>query len=459
MDMPSSLASPPTPAVQSAWRRAPLPPAPEPQLKIAVLAACPFPANHGTPGSIRELAEATAARGHQVHIVTYHFGDDRPLRGVRLHRIPDWTGETAITVGPTRYRPLYDMLLAWESIRVVRKYRLDLIHAHGYEAALAAGLCRLVTGRPVIYSAHNTMGDELASYDFFRFKWMARSLAWLLDRTVPRLGDRCIPHSPNLARFLVERGLQARCEEILPFGINLSDVPPDEGRVWRTYYQLGSDPIVLYAGVMDRFQRLDLLLHAMERVVRQIPRARLVFVVTVSSARQQEAIWQLARELGIERNILMTDPQDMDGALRHLWMADVAVVPRPKTPGFPIKLLNYMSTRRPCVIFASSANGVTHGKHVWQVEPDTPAALAKGILHLLANPAQQRELGRNAFDFVRRNHDRSLLAARVCTAYLRMLRGTRRWSEINGRRRVTVAAGNGHGSPTELFEDLKRVTP
>src|SRR5256885_10579132 len=66
---------------------------PEPKLKICVLAACPFPANHGTPGSIRELVEATAERGHDVHVVTYHIGEKLPLRGARLHRIPDWTGE------------------------------------------------------------------------------------------------------------------------------------------------------------------------------------------------------------------------------------------------------------------------------------------------------------------------------------------------------------------------------
>src|SRR5215831_1420107 len=38
----------------------------EVRLKICTLAACPFPANHGTPGSIREMAEAIADRGHEV---------------------------------------------------------------------------------------------------------------------------------------------------------------------------------------------------------------------------------------------------------------------------------------------------------------------------------------------------------------------------------------------------------
>ena len=62
-----------------------------------MLAACPFPANHGTPGSIRELAEATADRGHEVHVVTYHFGENLPQtheyqRQLRKHvddRYPD----------------------------------------------------------------------------------------------------------------------------------------------------------------------------------------------------------------------------------------------------------------------------------------------------------------------------------------------------------------------------------
>src|SRR5215204_5566891 len=54
---------------------------PQRKLKVCMLAACPFPANHGTPGSIREMAESITDLGHEVHIVTYHFGEDIPVRG------------------------------------------------------------------------------------------------------------------------------------------------------------------------------------------------------------------------------------------------------------------------------------------------------------------------------------------------------------------------------------------
>ena len=36
-----------------------------------MLVPCPFPANHGTPGAIRELCGALGERGHKVEIVTY----------------------------------------------------------------------------------------------------------------------------------------------------------------------------------------------------------------------------------------------------------------------------------------------------------------------------------------------------------------------------------------------------
>src|SRR5262245_27844956 len=91
---------------------------PEPQLRVCMLAACPFPANHGTPGSIREMAEAISDRGHEVHIVTYHFGEDIPLRGPVLHRITPLTRESAVVVGPTSRRPLYDLQMVFKTVQV-----------------------------------------------------------------------------------------------------------------------------------------------------------------------------------------------------------------------------------------------------------------------------------------------------------------------------------------------------
>ena len=101
------------------------------------------------------------------------------------------------------------------------------------------------------------------------------------------------------------------------------------------------------------------------------------------------------------------------------------------------KLMNYMATRRACVLFESSSCGGTHGKHVWEVAPDTAAALAGGIVHLLEDPLLRDELGEQAFGFVLRNHDRRQLAKNVCKAYQNVLKGTRRELKVMDRPPIT----------------------
>ncbi len=404
-------------------------------MRICLLVACPFPANHGTPGSIREMAEAISERGDEVHIVTYHMGEDIPIAGPRLHRIPRWTRESGVVVGPTRRRPLYDLLMVFKALQVIGRHRPHLLHAHGYEAALAAGICRLVTGVPVVYSGHNTMADELASFDFIRPKWAANALARFLDAIVPRIGDRCIPHSQALATFFHQRGLQARTEPVINFGINLERPPAAAPGDVRERYGL-KGPVVLYAGVMDKFQRLDLLLEAMVHVVQKFPEARLLMVVTIPSPRNEARVRDQARALGIAEQVVLTEPLALAGVRACLEACDVAVIPRPQAPGFPIKLLNYMLAVKPCVMFASSASGLVDRKHALLVGEDTGAALARGMMELLGSAPLRAELGRNAYEFLLEHHDRRRTAEQVCAAYRRTIEARR-----NGRKRPVPAVG------------------
>lgn len=407
-----------------------------PKLKVCVLAACPFPANHGTPGSIRELAEATAERGHEVHVVSYHMGDNLPLHGVHHHRIPDWTGERRVVVGPTRRRPLYDFQMIFTALKVIRKYKLDLMHAHGYEAALVGGCARPLARRPVLYSAHNCMSDELASYDFFHSRKLANGLAWMLDNTVPRIGNRCLPHSTNLQEFLLSKGLAGRAEPVLNFGIDVEKLPNVERSAFRKQIGLSNDPIILYSGVIDRFQRLDLLLKAMKRVLRQSPRAKLLIFSTIQHPKHEKSLLDEAARLGISDSVILRVPSDMEKGRKLISLCDVAVVPRPAAPGFPIKLLNYMAASRPCVMFASSASRVRHGEHVWLAANDTSESLGDSIVTLLKNRTLRNRVAEGGHRFVREHHDRRIVAGNLCEAYIRMLQGTRRWKQIAKREKA-----------------------
>ena len=406
-----------------------------------MLAACPFPANHGTPGSIREMAEAIAAEGHEVHVVAYHIGEPAPLRGPVLHRIPRWTRESDVVVGPTVRRPLYDFQMVFKTLAVIRRHRPDLIHAHNYEAGLVGWLCRLATGVPVLYSGHTTMGSELASYGVIRPQWAATALAKLLDAVLPRLMDRCLPHSTNLRHFFHRRGLRRQTEPIVNFGIDVDWVSRGDGRDLRRRHGLGVGPVVLYTGVLDRFQRMDLLLEAVGHLRRYEPEAKLLVVSTIPQAGHVAAVRRRAEEFGVAEAVVITDPQPLTSVRDYLQVGDVAVVPRPEAPGFPIKLLNYMAASRPCVLFASSASqGLRHRDNVYLAAPDTGEALGEALRDVLRDGELRRRLAQNGHRFVRDHHDRRAIARQVCASYFRTLREAGRLASICERQPASATA-------------------
>src|SRR5262249_2565242 len=133
-------------------------------------------------------------------------------------------------------------------------------------------------------------------------------------------------------------------------------------------------------------------------------------------------IRQCAKELGIEQQVVLTDPQPLAQVRDCLAAGDIEVVPRPRAPGFPIKLLNYLAAKKPCVLFASSAStGLVHRENALLIAPDTSEALAEGLLELLRDAALRERLGQNGHQFVREHHDRRLIAQGVCAAYARTL--------------------------------------
>jgi hypothetical protein len=118
-------------------------------LRIAMIAACPFPSPRGTPIRIFRMAEALAHLGHEVHVATYHIGDDTGPLPFEVHRIPHVSFYRRSDPGPTYGKLMVlDPLLGRSLRRLIRTARFDVIHAHHYEGLLVAKSLPARIGRP-----------------------------------------------------------------------------------------------------------------------------------------------------------------------------------------------------------------------------------------------------------------------------------------------------------------------
>jgi 1,2-diacylglycerol 3-alpha-glucosyltransferase len=386
-------------------------------LNVAMVLASPFPANHGTPAGVKEAAEAVAARGHKVHVVAYHFGEGEAPANVALHRIRDLGLPRRVVVGPTYDKPLLDLLLVARLVSVVRRERIDVIHAHNFEAALVAYVAGAITRRPVLYNAVCTMSDELASYGVLPAP-LARRVAASLDRWVPRRADAVVCISEELSAAVRAAGVPAERVATIPLGISPGQFSArSDAKAARARLGLGEGPLAVYTGTLDRFQRIDYLLRAMRCVIERLPAARLVIAGGVTRDSDIAECRRLMGELGLERHVELRTGTTFADVPAFLAAADVAVAPRPACPGVPVKLLNYMAAGTPIVTFEGSAKGLVHGQSALLAPDHDWAALGSAMLALLDDPALAVRLGDAARAWAEVNLGWPALATRLEAVY------------------------------------------
>src|SRR6266566_7115895 len=222
---------------------------------VAMVAACPFPANHGSAASIREMSDTLSQMGHSVHIVTYPTGqEDILVRQAKVHRTAPFRPEMNAKVGPSPEKFLLDFKLLQLLCRVIHREQIDIIHAHNYEGALIGVIAKWMTGRPLLYNAVNLMADELAGYRFIRPAWLAHGLARSLDWFTPIFPNHITAVSAELKQWFVKRGTAERKVDMIPAGIVPEMFDNADPEKFRRRHRINGRAIVMYTGVLNAFQ-------------------------------------------------------------------------------------------------------------------------------------------------------------------------------------------------------------
>jgi glycosyltransferase involved in cell wall biosynthesis len=390
---------------------------------IAMVAACAFPANHGTPAAIKEMSEELARRGHLIRVVTYPLSHDIPITGVEIDRVGQVGSNRQVSVGPSYQRLAFDALLVFKLFQVVRRHKVEVIHAHNYEAALVGGFIGKLTGVPVVYNAINTMIGELPSFNFIRPRALATGLAKVLDYVVPRMADFIIADTEELRSFILDKGVDPARVITIHSGVRPEMFAAADGSRVRDRFADGDGPLIIYTGTFDDFQGLDYLMAAFKVVHERKPAASLLLVGSTINAAHSAKYKRMAADLGFASRFAMTSCT-LDELPDLLAAADVAVVPRPQSAGIPTKLLNYMAAGNAIVSFKQSATILRHRETALLVEPATAENFAQGILSLLDDPALAQRLRANVKSFVDGRFDWPSIAAKLEAVYAGLATGS-----------------------------------
>ena len=358
-------------------------------MRILMIAPEPFFEPRGTPFSEYHRIRALLDLDHTVDLVTYPFGKDVALPGLRIFRARRPPFITHVRIGPSAAKVALDLALAWEALNRVRRERYDAVHSHEEGAAIGVAIAAAL-GIPHLYDMHSSLPQQLENFAFSRssaLRWMFQ----LLERTAIKRSRVTIvicPHLEETAKKVVPEARTVLIENAPGSG----DAPvAGSGRAFRESLGLtAATPIVLYTGTFEAYQGLDLLFAAAKIVHRTRPDARVILAggksEQVAKAKAQAAA------IGAE-GLVFTGEQPSDRIPSLLDAADVLVSPRRSGTNTPLKIYQYLRSGRVIVATRLLTHTQVLSDEVAILTDPTPEDFARGILHAIEDPELARRIG------------------------------------------------------------------
>jgi len=377
--------------------------------------------SNGGPGrACLRMAEATAALGHDVMVLTTNQDGTESL-DVPLGR-PAAAGQARIVYCPIQ-RPRFfgtSIPLARAAHQLVAE--ADVVHLHSmylfHDAVGGFECARAKT--PYLLRPHGTLDPYLAHRH--RFRKAAVSAAFM-SRVVRHAA--AIHFTSQEEMVLAQPMVLGRPGVVVPLGVDLAEVrgPAVAGTLRDRFPSVRSDKVVLFLGRVNFIKGLDLLMPAMRRVFDLRDDTCLV-VAGPADAGFETKVRRWASDAGVLHKVHFTGMVTGDDKRALLADSDVFVLPS-YSENFGLAVVEAMAAGLPVV--------VSNRVNIWRdvvgagaglvVECDV-AQLADALTRLLADVELAGGMGAAGWELAENHFSWAETARGMIKAYARAVEGS-----------------------------------
>lgn len=264
-------------------------------------------------------------------------------------------------------------------LSVIKRKKIDLMHAHEFAMNTFGSLASAATGVPIVATVHGK--------NYYGEKWWRRLAYRLVSRQ-----SRMIAVSDDIAEFLAhDIGISRRKIMTIHNGIQTDlFITDDSARAqYRSFFGLQEgQPLIGTVGSLYPVKGHTFLLNALAIVKESVPDVK---ALIVGRGFLLDQLKSEALSLGLGRNIeFLGFREDIPKLIQAM---DIFVLPS-LSEGHPLALLEAMASQKPVV--ATDVGGlrevVEDGKAGILVPPKDPRALADKIMMLIKNKELAQEM-------------------------------------------------------------------
>ncbi len=360
------------------------------------------------PRVFHKQARALAAAGYRVTLFAPHDRDEIRA-GVRVRGLPRPRSRAG--------RPLLWLRLLGRALRL----RAAVYHLHDPELLPLGLLLAALTGRPVVYDAHEYYRDEIATR-----RWLPRLLrrpaaeaVHALETLAARRLAAVVAVNEHMAAGFRARGARRVMAVHNYPPLALFPCGPRAER---------PAPVAVYTGLLTRERGLELVWHAGRRLRALLPGAEVRVVGRVDWAGVDPAVPRTPERWREEAATRLCGTVSAEAVADVLAGAAVGWIPFQRTPNnaraIPLKLLEYMAAGLPVVASDVGFIGdiVRREGCGLLVPPDQPEAHARALARLLSDPDEARVLGRRGRRAVEARYTWEAEATRLLELYAELAR-------------------------------------
>ncbi|KAB8332101.1 colanic acid biosynthesis glycosyltransferase WcaI [Scytonema tolypothrichoides VB-61278] len=357
-----------------------------------------------------ELAEGLVKQGHQVRVITGM--PNYPQREIYQEYRGKWymtEQKNGVTIQRSYLRikskpNLIDRLLLELSFvftslpQALNGWQADviLLTVPPLLVSLPATLLGWLHKCPVVLNVQDILPEAAVRIGLIKNQWMIRALQ-AIEQFAYRSAHTISVIADGFVENLIDKGVPAQKIVCIPNWVNVNFIRPlpKKSNPFRIAYQLQDKFVALYSGNIALTQGLETVIEAASSL-RDIP--QIVFVI----AGEEKALKRLeayCQKCGAD-NVLLVPLMPREKLPEMLAAADVGLVVQKRNVisfNMPSKIPLLLASGRPIVasvpVSGTAARAVRNSGGGIVVAPESPQALAEGIVDLYNNPRKVAKLG------------------------------------------------------------------
>jgi glycosyltransferase involved in cell wall biosynthesis len=301
---------------------------------------------------VRREAETLAANGFRVRCLTTRNGDAPrmyALQGVDIQElnVAKYRGKSTRAYVSSYLR--FVVAAAAACVRMMARGELDIVHAHNIPNFLVlAGLVPRLAGRKVVLDIHDSVPETFAAK--FPDGSLMRQALFMEERFSVAIAHRVICVNHPQRDTLVARGIP---DEKTFISMNVPDprIFSHANGHTNAFDSCGEPLRLVYHGTMAQRQGVDILIRAVNRLRRRIPRVQLHLW---GHGDDLGSFQSLARDLNLDNFVFFNrSGYPLDELPERLGAMDIGVLGNRRNIAcdlmLPVKLLEYVSLGIPTI--------------------------------------------------------------------------------------------------------------